>query len=59
MLLETQLYEKISVPSVIVLVIAVVHSLLPMEEINEKIFPLKSQNETANYNESYLDFDTV
>lgn len=42
-----------------VLIIAVLHSVAPMEELNEKLFPLKSQNETAVYADSVLDFDTV
>lgn len=58
-LLESQLYGKVSVQAIIVLVIAVVHSFLPMEEINERVFPLKSQNETASYKDSFLDFDAV
>ena len=58
-LLEKELNDNFSIPAIIVLIIAVVHSVLPMEEINEKLFPLKSQNETTPYKDGVLDFDTV
>lgn len=57
--MQNELYGHVTAPSIFVLIIGILHSILPMGDINEKIFPLKSQNETAMYGESVLDFDTV
>ena len=52
------LFGKMDWQEITILVIAVIYSILPMQEINEKLFPLEEQDEEVTYDIANGEFDT-
>jgi hypothetical protein len=60
MVFDHLLFDNISVPCILTLVLAILNAILPMQTINEKIFAVKeSQYERKSYEKAEVDFDTV
>ena len=60
MVFEHIIFDHISGPCITALVLAILNAILPMQTINEKIFPVKDSGyENKYYETAEIDFDTV
>ncbi len=60
MVFEDMLFDQISIPCILSLVLAILNAILPMQTINEKVFKVKpSDYEKKTYEKAEVDFDTV
>jgi hypothetical protein len=51
--------NEASLPTIITLVISVIHYFLPTEQINDFLFKIFSKNEAIQYSEACSGFDEV
>ncbi|EGR27621.1 hypothetical protein IMG5_192990, partial [Ichthyophthirius multifiliis] len=52
------LFNELNVLNIVFFVVSAVIVLLPMQKINDFIFPVKAENETLKYSDNILYFDT-
>ena len=51
--------DPFAVPSILILVIGILHYLLPTESLNDFLFPLTSKDEVLDYDQAVNNFDKV
>ena len=51
--------SQASIPTILTLIVAIIHYFLPTEQINDYLFKIKSQNEVIQYSEACSKFDKV
>lgn len=51
--------NQASIPTILTLVVAIIHYFLPTEQINDYLFKINSKNEVIQYSEVFSKFDKV
>ena len=53
------MFKEVDDLDLVLLAVGIIYNLLPMKEINEKIFPVEETDEDATFEDSKAEFDTV